>query len=232
MDESEESRKTWWHTVPGNLTAIAGMITAITGLIVALHQSGLFGAGDTQPKVEATQDPNVSVPKLPEGSLSTKDAEVVAPSATSRSRLGNEVSTAQWIFEVINITETDEYTERYYQKERIIRPQGKNDTLIVVDARLKNRLRQTQSPVLTERKPGNTGLIDYEGRSYQPVDYDARQAEDKTQSFAGASVLPGAVMDFALVFSVPKGTKPKTLIFTAGNYLDSSSNKDLEVSLD
>lgn len=231
MDESEKSMRSWWHTAPGILTAIAGIITAMAGLIVALHQAGLFGGGDTQPKAEAIREPTVSVPKLPEGSLPKKDEAVVAPSATSRSELGDEVSTAQWIFKVRNITETDEYAERYYQEARIIRPQGKNDTLIVIDARLKNRLRKAQSPVLTEREPGNTGLIDYEGRSYQPLDYDARQASDKIMSYAGASILPDAVADFALVFSVPKGTKPRTLIFTASTYLDNGT-KDVAISLD
>jgi hypothetical protein len=27
----------WWQTVPGMLTATAGIITAVTGLIIALH---------------------------------------------------------------------------------------------------------------------------------------------------------------------------------------------------
>lgn len=218
MDESEKSKKSWWHTIPGNLTAIAGIITAITGLIAALNQTGLFSEGVIKPKVVVTQESTSSAPK-----------SVATPTAP-QSKQGNEVSTAQWIFEVRDITETNEYAERYYQEERIIRPQGKKDTLIVVDARLKNRLSKTQSPVLTERQPGNTGLIDYEGRSYQPLDYDARQIQDKTQSHEGASVLPDAVVDFALIFSVPKGTKPKTLIFTASTYLDSGAT-DVEVPL-
>jgi uncharacterized protein YidB (DUF937 family) len=46
MDEGERSKGSWWHTVPGVLTATAGIITAVTGLIVALHQAGLFSATD------------------------------------------------------------------------------------------------------------------------------------------------------------------------------------------
>jgi hypothetical protein len=42
--------------------------------------------------------------------------------------------------------------------------------------------------------------------------------------------MPDALVDFALVFSVPKGTKPKTLIFTASTYLDSGAT-DVEVPL-
>jgi hypothetical protein len=37
-----ETDRSWWHTLPGILTAIAGMITAITGLVVVLQRSGRF----------------------------------------------------------------------------------------------------------------------------------------------------------------------------------------------
>jgi hypothetical protein len=39
-------RKSYWHTLPGTLTAVAGVITAVTGLIVAVHQVGVFSRGD------------------------------------------------------------------------------------------------------------------------------------------------------------------------------------------
>ncbi|MEO8854690.1 MAG: hypothetical protein ABI359_12990 [Ginsengibacter sp.] len=35
-----ETDKSWWQTLPGIITAVAGGITAITGLILALNQSG------------------------------------------------------------------------------------------------------------------------------------------------------------------------------------------------
>ncbi len=40
--DSESESKGWWQTLPGLLTAAAGIITAITGLLVAVHQTGLF----------------------------------------------------------------------------------------------------------------------------------------------------------------------------------------------
>jgi hypothetical protein len=45
MDESEKSERSWWQTLPGILTAIAGIITALTSLIAILYQAGLFGSG-------------------------------------------------------------------------------------------------------------------------------------------------------------------------------------------
>ncbi len=41
-EERGPQQKSWWQTIPGLLTAAAGVITAITGLIVALHQAGMW----------------------------------------------------------------------------------------------------------------------------------------------------------------------------------------------
>ncbi len=101
--------------------------------------------------------------------------------------------------------------------------------LIIIDVRLKNLLEKTQRPVLSERRPENTGLIDYEGHSYQPMDYDARR-ESTGPSYAGAAILPGAVADFALVFSVPKGTREKSLVFTIKDYSEPKGT-DFQISL-
>ncbi len=38
----ESEPKRWWLTLPGLLTAAAGIITAFTGLLLALHQIGCF----------------------------------------------------------------------------------------------------------------------------------------------------------------------------------------------
>ena len=38
MTANNSSNPSWWHTVPGILTAVAAIISAVTGLIIALHQ--------------------------------------------------------------------------------------------------------------------------------------------------------------------------------------------------
>jgi hypothetical protein len=38
--------QSWWQTLPGALTAVAGIITAATGLIVALNQAGVFSRSE------------------------------------------------------------------------------------------------------------------------------------------------------------------------------------------
>jgi hypothetical protein len=52
---SDETRQaSWWHTLPGILTAVAGVVTAVTGLIVAASQAGFFeGRDNSQLDVES-----------------------------------------------------------------------------------------------------------------------------------------------------------------------------------
>ena len=51
----------WWQTIPGTLTATAGIITALTGLLVALHQVGLLD-GNEQPAPQTA--PSATVQSL------------------------------------------------------------------------------------------------------------------------------------------------------------------------
>jgi hypothetical protein len=181
---------------------IAGLLAAVIGISYWIYASRPTGGGETKP-VE-----------------------------TRQGKFSDELSTVQWGLQILHIAEADVYVERYYQKRSIIRPKGPNDILIIIDARLKNLLQETQSPLLTERVPGNTGLIDIQGHSYQPLDYDARQEQGKFGSYAGAALLPGAVADFALIFSVPKGTKPKALVFTLSSYPNMRNGMDVQISLE
>jgi hypothetical protein len=64
--EEEPRPKSGWATLPGILTAVAGIVTSVTALIVALNQAGVFYApkqpspqghyGTTQPP-ETTKAP-------------------------------------------------------------------------------------------------------------------------------------------------------------------------------
>jgi len=148
-------------------------------------------------------------------------------------KIGDDLFTGKWRFKVLGVKQVDEYQERFCQDKRTIRPKGPGETLIVVNCRIANGLKQTQTPVLTERMSGNTALADTQGQSYTPLDYDARQASNKWQDYAAASLLPGAGMDLALVFSVPVGKTPKSLVFTALTYPNDVGGKgtDLRIEL-
>lgn len=176
---------------------------------------------------------NMTVVKKP-GVYELVVAGGAMPIAGGRSgKLNDWLFTGQWRFRVTGVREAATYTEQYYQLKRTLEPQGPGETLLIVDCQLKNGIQKTQSPVLTERMPRNTGLADADGHSYAPLDYDAEQAINKTQSYEGKPLLPGALADFALVFSVPKGTKPAALVFTAFRYTPppESPLDDLRVDL-
>lgn len=153
----------------------------------------------------------------------------------AQGKIGDELFTGKWRFRVVSIEEAgDEYKERYYQLQRTIKPRGATETLLVVNCRLKNGTSKTLTPVLTERIPGNTALAAEEDHSYPPLDYDAVQESDKIMSYAASALLPGAATDFALVFSVPKGTTPKALVFSTLAYPGDVGKKettDVRVSL-
>lgn len=86
MDETPKS-SSWWQTLPGILTATAGIITAVSGLLVVLYQSPLFkpdvksesahgtaasvtssapDATPADPSVNPSPDALASVPRAPD----------------------------------------------------------------------------------------------------------------------------------------------------------------------
>ena len=70
MDTKSDS-KSWWLTLPGILTAVAGTVTAITGLIVALHQTGVLSAKKqvSPPENIAGATPTEANPVFPKGTI-------------------------------------------------------------------------------------------------------------------------------------------------------------------
>lgn len=56
----------WWHTLPGVLTAVAGIIGAVSGLLIALNQIGFFEAAkEPQPKKAEVAPPKPAPPQPP-----------------------------------------------------------------------------------------------------------------------------------------------------------------------
>lgn len=150
----------------------------------------------------------------------------------AQGKIGQEIFSGKWRFQVLSVERSGEWKEKYYQAGRTIKP-DKGDELIIVNCRLKNGLKnKSQTPTLTERMCGNTALADDNGNSYPPKDFDARQESDKIQSYASISLLPGAKIDFAILFSVPKGTTPKSLVFSEAAYPDDLPYKFTDVRVD
>lgn len=77
-DDAKQS--SWWHTLPGVLTAVAAVVTAVGGLIAVLVQSGIIGARGEGPSAEAAdQQPAATATVMPGPQDSTAIASAPAP---------------------------------------------------------------------------------------------------------------------------------------------------------
>ena len=75
----------------------------------------------------------------------------------------------------------------------------------------------------------NSALTDDQGQSYAPLAFDKHT--DSTDE--GPNMLPGSQTAFAVVFSVPKGTKLKDLVFSLQNAYEDTPDggTDVRISL-
>jgi hypothetical protein len=85
---ADESPKTgsWWATIPGILTASAGVITAATGLLAILAQNGLFGEKNkpiASEKVAAVREAVTSTAPSSSSSPATTAAKPASSAATA-----------------------------------------------------------------------------------------------------------------------------------------------------
>jgi hypothetical protein len=102
-DPQSES-KGWWQTLPGLLTAAAGIITALTGLLVAVHQTGLFNHNP----LPASQAQSKSQPVANNQSPTGADGSATSPStgATVARPLtlpqNTEVRSGQAVFKLLS----------------------------------------------------------------------------------------------------------------------------------
>jgi hypothetical protein len=128
-----------------------------------------------------------------------------------------------WRFRVSKVERTDEYNFQFAASPENDKPSGGNDELVVCYCTIKNGHAQTEEPVLTSHglASQNTALTDDQGQSYAPIDFDVR----------GGGLTPGAAKNFAVVFSVPKGTKIKDLIFTLYGFATSTKASNVRVNL-
>jgi hypothetical protein len=94
VSQSEEKRS-WWQTLPGMLTAAAGLISAITGLVVAVQQLWPHHAA---PPAQAAGSTTLS-----DTSVSTSTAPIVtAPRLHVRFPAGTHVEIADAVYDVLS----------------------------------------------------------------------------------------------------------------------------------
>jgi hypothetical protein len=148
-----------------------------------------------------------------------------------RGKIGDQLFTGKWRFTANSIDQMDSYTTKYAGSQETISPRNAQETLFVLNCRIKNGQKEPMEMVFTQNKCGNTALTDDQEHSFAPISYDAH---NETGPYGGPKMLPGSAAEFAVIFSAPKGTKPKDVIFTiiSGKDLqDSKPGVDLRISL-
>lgn len=143
-----------------------------------------------------------------------------------------ELATARWGFTVTEVQEIKAYQPRYLPDREPIQPLGVGDTLFAIHCRLRNLQKVNQKIAFDDRSlSGSTALTDDQQHSYAPHRYDVHADETSPLS---CRLLPGSVVDFAVVFSVPQGTKARDLFCTLQNFDDrysDASGTDIRISL-
>lgn len=72
--------QSWWQTLPGLLTAFAGIITAVTGLFAALYQGGIIGhKDDAQRAKDESRPAAAAVSRAPDAAKPPDPATPGAP---------------------------------------------------------------------------------------------------------------------------------------------------------
>ena len=150
----------------------------------------------------------------------------------ARGKLGDDIFTGQWRFMVRSVSSDQQYASRYLANKETWKPKSGADKLVIVTCRLKNGRTEKELVHMTSAfaTGWHTALTDEQGHSYEPMSWDAHYDYYNWACY----VLPGAAVDFALVFSVPADAKPNGLVFTISRYDDRGDPKkhtDVRVSL-
>jgi hypothetical protein len=234
----------WGLTVGLVTTALAqARLSLIVNGSVASHDIRMIGGRPYAPLADIARAYDQTLVKKPGGYELTPAGGAGQIGDQHSGKIGDELFTGEFRFKVLQVREVSQYTTHYSQDQQTVTPAGANDTLFVVDCRIKNGTKQRQELVSSTNDlfgNPNTALADDQEHSYRPLSlssgafngYDVHADETAP---TGTYLLPGAAIDFALVFSVPKGTHPKDLVYSILKYGDRSEAKqkavDVRVSL-
>jgi hypothetical protein len=120
------------------------------------------------------------------------------------------VMTGKWSFEVVEVTHAASFDSLYLPVHQTFMPSGPSEELVVIHCKLKNASKGTLKPMMSAIHPHNIALADEEGQSHPLLAFDKHAANPDE----GPNMLPGSITDLNVIFSVPKDTKLKDLVFS------------------
>lgn len=147
----------------------------------------------------------------------------------TQGKIGQVLFNGKWRFSVLSVDRAASYESQFLANKRAFAPSGDTEELVIVRCRMKNGQKDSQMAMLSPIHPHHTGLADNQGQSYAPMDYDKRGGHTDE----GPKLLPGAQTEFAILFSVPKATVLKDLVFSIQNAYEDfpEGGTDVRISL-
>ena len=163
---------------------------------------------------------------------STPEANPVAGGANevhgTRGKIGQVIFTGKWRFSVLSVDHAASYDSQFLSAKRTFTPSGNSEELVIVRCRMKNGQNVTKVAMLSPIHPHHTALTNNQEESFAPIDYDKRGGHTDE----GPTMLPGSQTEFAILFSVPKGSVLKDLVFSVENVEESPEGAtDVRISL-
>ncbi len=154
-------------------------------------------------------------------------------------KLGQTLFSGEWRFQVVSVETVDTYKPEFNQ-EWVAKPK-QGETLVVVHCRVKNGTMKKETiaferdaEAVTRHGILNNALTDANEQAFSPIATDVRP-DSSYYGLVSASFLPGAAIPFNMVFSVPMGTQPKSVLFSAARVnidtIDKKHVTDFRVSL-
>lgn len=169
-----------------------------------------------------------------------KKAGGATPVAGLQGKVGDVLFDGKWRFTVLGVTTPDSYTmahkstldyaiynsvAEFDNDTRVFTPRD-GRTLMIVKCRVSNGKNSSQA-LWFSNTDTRTALADDQGESHPPIAYDIEEGSP----FQSKTLLPGAKVEFSLVFSVPQGTKVKDLVFTLRTIAGTDRGNDVRVAL-
>jgi hypothetical protein len=157
----------------------------------------------------------------------------------ARGKVGDVLFDGKWRFQVISVETPDSFSMKTdgepYDKDgltsfdrphRLIKPVG-DRTLVVLQCRATNGVNETRTlwTAISDDRI-HTAIADMDGSSHPPIAYDFEGGPIQSKR-----LVPGAALNFAVIFCVPKDTKLKDLIFSLKNNQGDEKANDVRVSL-
>lgn len=182
----------------------------------------------------------MTVTKRPDGKYElTRAGGANQIAGAVQGKVGEVLFDGKWRFQVLSVASPETYVMKtdaelydsagltsFDRPTRTVKP-AKGRTLVVLQCRAVNGVNEKRTLWTAISDPRiRTALADTEGSSHPPVGYDFEGGPIQSKW-----IVPGAALNFALLFSVPEGTKPKDLIFTLKNNQGDEKGNDVRVGL-